>query len=773
MIGKTISHYKITEKLGEGGMGIVYKAQDLNLDRFVALKFLPSAITRDEESKKRFIQEAKSASALDHNNICSIYEINEIEDDQLFIAMAFYDGETLKQRIKNGPLEIDETINISIQIAEGLRKAHNKDIIHRDIKPDNIFITNEGDIKILDFGLAKISGESHLTQLGSTYGTISYMSSEQTTGGDVDQRSDIWSLGVVIYEMLTGKTPFKGEYEHAISYSIVNETPKAITEIRTELSDSIKSIVDKCLQKNRENRYQNMNDLLEDLKVIKEGSNPKITDPSIVKMNNIKPAYTYLGIFILLLAVAFYLVNPFTNDTDIIESIAILPLENLSGDSEQEYFVDGMTDALISKLAQISALRVISRTSIMQYKDVRKPIHEIAEELNVDALVEGTVLFDKNQIRITVQLIKAVPEQHLWASDYKRGLQNIFELQEEVARSIAKEINVTVTKEELLRLNSAKTVDPEVYELYLIGSQYSDKVTRDGLAKSIEYYNQALEIDSSFTMAYVGLAESYLQGAWRNEETLALFFGAAQKAIELDDSFSETHRLLALIKFWKEWDVLGAEKELQRALEINPNSAKARDLYCNVLIVQGRLDEAIIERVKSIELDPLSHAFHCNGCYTYFVAGEYDKAIELSSFTMEQFGSACSFEDIMIGASYNEKGIYEKAISVLTKRWKLSKDDLRVIAGLGRAYALSGQIDSAKQKLKELNEYGMNRNGKPEYYMSAIIQTALGDKDAALSSLEKSYEHREWPFPWIKVEQRFDPLRSDLRFEQLEHHLNF
>ncbi|MFC2083960.1 protein kinase [Bacteroidota bacterium] len=778
MIGETISHYKIVEKLGEGGMGIVYKAQDLKLDRFAALKFLPPSLTKNEESKERFILEAKAASALDHNNICAIYEIDETEDRQLFIAMAHYEGESLKQKIDKAPLNIDEAVDIAVQIAEGLAKAHENNIIHRDIKPDNIFITNDGVVKILDFGLAKVVGKSQLTQMGSTYGTIAYMSSEQTTGGKVDNRTDIWSLGVVFYEMLTGQRPFKGEYEHAISYSIVNEIPEAITSLRSEISKELDSIVEKTLKKNPEERYQSTGDFLSDLRA-ETKSTQKIgsTGESIIaKIPWLKRPYAYIGLLIIIVLMVLYLSNLFTGSSNEIQSIAILPLDNLSGDTEQEYFADGMTDALISELAQISALRVISRTSIMQYKGVKKPLQEIAGELNVDAIVEGTVLYDNDQIRITIQLIQANPEQHLWADDYKRDLRNIFELQEEVAKSIAHEINITVTPDEQIRLTSAGPVDPEVYKLYLKGYHYFDKATQEGYEKSIEYYNQVLEKDPNFAPAHLGMAESYLGMAFRGgftDDLRSKFDASAQKVLELDDSFSETHHMLAVIKTWVDWDPLVAEKELKRALELNPNSAKAHDLYCNVLILMGRLEEAVTEREKTFELDPLSHVFHCNGGFTYYIARSYDQAIHQAEMTSEQFGPACSSEDLVIGMSYNQKAMYENAISVLEKRISISNNDARLMAELAYAYALSDQRDKAEEILEKLNERGAKRLGRPYYYLSAFIQVAFGNKDEAFRLLEKSFEHKEFLYPWLPTDPRFDAIKSDPRYQQLLEYLDF
>ena len=780
MIGKTISHYKILEKLGQGGMGVVYKAEDIKLKRTVALKFLPSSFSSDKEAKQRLIHEAQSASVLDHLNICTIYEVGETEDGQVFISMAYYEGETLKDKIKKGSIPIDETINIALQICEGLAKAHKNEIIHRDIKPANIFITTDGIVKILDFGLAKSKGQTQLTKMGSTLGTVDYMSPEQANGTTVDKRTDIWSIGVVLYEMLTGQKPFDSQYEQAVIYSILNDEPEAPTGLRSGIPMELERITNKLLTKKPEERYQNISDVIVDLQALLSTS--KKMETTVFSKEKVKGKQFFRliwGIIITVLLigiVGLFLIKPWEITLNQIKSIAVLPLENISGDPEQEYFVDGLTDALISELAQISSLRVVSRTSIMQFKGVRKPIEEIANALNVDALVEGTVLYNNGEIRITVQLIKVNPEQHLWANDYRRDLKDIIELQDEAAKNIANEINITLTPDEEIRLSNSKQVNPEAYKLYLKGYYNADKSTMEGLERSISYYQKALGIDSNFVEVYIGLAEVYLQiGMWTGfqDEYLSKFNINAKKAIKMDESNSEIHFLNAMVKFWNDWDVYGAESELKRAIKLNPNSPKARDLYCNVLIVLGRFNEAKIEREKAIALDPLSHLISCNASYTYFAAHEYDKAIHRAEQTTEQFGPACAFEDLMIGASLNQKGNYNKAITVLEKRRALSKNDPRLLAELAYSYSLSGKEDQAKMLMKEFNNIGAKIQGHPYYFLSAIVLGGLGDKDKALDYLMKSYNAKEWFFPWVKVDPRLDVLKSNPKFDKIIAELNF
>ena len=769
MIGKTISHYKILEKLGGGGMGIVYKATDTKLDRTVALKFLPRHMLADKEAEQRFVSEAKAASSFDHPNICTIHEIGKTDDDQLFIVMAYYQGETLKKKIERGPFKIEEAIDIVSQVAEGLKRAHKKGIVHRDIKPANIFITNDGIAKILDFGLVKVSTQTQLTVIGTTMGTVGYMSPEQTKGEEVDHRTDIWSLGIILYEMVTGKSPFKGEYDQAIMYSILNENPQPITGLRTGVPMELERIVNKILIKNQEERYQNIADILVDLKNIKKeyetSTSTSKTVTATSRPKNIIQIISGVFILVFLAVILYFLFRPETVER--IDSIAVLPLENLSGDPEQEYFVDGMTEAIITELSKIGALRVISRTSIMQYKDVKKSLSSIANELNVNSILEGSVIQSEGQVRITVQLIGLSPERHLWANNYDRDLTGFLSLSAEVATEIAREIKISLTPEEKGRLTVIRKVNPEANRLYLRALYQMNKSTiKEATLKSIKYLNQALEIDPNFALAYVGLADAYLRynntGYSSYEDILPKVKSAINKALEIDSTLGEAYGILSDIRFRENLDWIEREGTLQKVIELNPNSVDSHIDYSSFLSSLGRHQEALAELKIAQQLDPLSEDLDIFAARRYFSARLYDEAIESFLFALELEPDDINYK-WWLAQAYLHNGMYEKAIEEFLSR-KVKSPETNW--ALGYTYAVAGYPEKATEILNYLLEKEKQTYVPAKYI--ARIYIALGDKDKAFEWFDKTGRIGS-----IKNDPMLDPIRDDPRFQIFVERMNF
>ena len=563
MIGKSISHYRVTEKLGAGGMGEVYRAHDERLDRDVALKVLPAGLLADEPARKRFRKEALMLSKLNHPNIATVHDFDTQEGVD-FLVMEYVAGTTLAEKLAGRALPEKEVARLGTQMAAALEEAHEQGVVHRDLKPGNVMVTPKGQAKVLDFGLAKlVRPESEtavtesLTETPAAAGTFPYMAPEQLRGETVDARTDLHALGVLLYEMATGQRPFPEAQGPRLIDAILNTAPVPPSRFQPRLSTELERIILKCLEKEPENRYQSAQEIGVDLRRL--GSSPSVSavrEPIASRIPWQRAGVASLAV-VAFLAVLFALnvgglrerlLGPPTPGR--IESLAVLPLENISGDPQEDYFADGMTDALIDELAQIGALKVISRTSVMQYKGVKKPLPEIGRELDVDAVVEGSVLRAEGQVRITAQLIEAATDRHLWSKSYQRDMRDVLALQSEVAQAIAREIKIAVTPEEKMRLASARTVNPEAYQLYLIGRFYWNRRSEEGFKNAIDHFQRAIEIDPAFAPAYTGLADSYiLLGTWGFvpfKEANPIAKAAAQKALEIDESLAEAHASLGL-----------------------------------------------------------------------------------------------------------------------------------------------------------------------------------------------------------------------------------
>ena len=768
MIGQTISHYTVLEKLGEGGMGVVYRAHDTKLDRDVALKFLPREFTRDREAKERFVREAQAASSLDHLNICDIHDIGETDDGQLFIVMTFYEGETLKSRIAKGQLRIEEAVDLAIQVAQGLQKAHERGIVHRDIKSANVMITSDGVAKIVDFGLAKLSGRSAMTKIGTTVGTASYMSPEQARGEPVDHRTDIWSLGVVMYEMITGQLPIKSEYQEAIVYSILNETPAPLTALRSGVPMELERIVNKCLEKSPAGRYQHMDELFVDLKALK-----KSLDTGQITQGVGAPAYTtnkkwlFYGIVAFIFVAVFlgviYLLLP---TREVLDSVAVLPLENRSGDPNQEFFCDNMTDAVIAELQKIKSLRVISWTSVRKYKKSEKSLPEIARELGVKAVVEGAVSREADTVRITVQLIQASPEKHLWANMFDRSTKNIHALQSEVARAITGEIKVVVTPDEQARLAANYQVNPAAHELYLKGKFFAEKGEKNDLKKALEYFNSAITIDSNYALAYSGLALVFKYyadlGYLSPEEASPNVEQAATVALQKDSTLAEAHVLLGDKRFWYDWDTQAASKQFRIAIELNPGSSFAHDRYSRFLSLTGSIEAGIAENKRAQELDPLSMNIKETLSEIYYKdAHQFDKAIAVCKEILEMDPQHFMAYENM-GLTYLLQNKYAQALEVFREYERLWPEDIYNKYHFSLAYARMGDRARGGEYARQI----LNDTAKTYFplYSLAILYTQLGQKDRAMECLDKAIQKHELYLIQAKLNPYFDPLRSDPRF---------
>ena len=781
--GARLGPYEILARLGAGGMGEVYRARDTRLGREVAVKVLPSSVSTDPDRLSRFEQEAHAASALNHPNILAIYDVGK-EGRTSYVVSEFLEGETLRDRLAGAALPARKAIEYGIQIADGLAAAHEKGIVHRDLKPENLFVTRDGRVKVLDFGLAKLtrpelSSEPVTeaptltpgTEPGVIMGTVGYMSPEQVRGQPADHRADIFSLGAILYEMLSGKRAFSGDSAVETLNAILTEEPAELSRPGPGFSSGIRRIVSRCLEKNPEERFQSARDLAF---ALREAASDSATASSDVAPSRLlsrrMPWFLSLGVGLSALLVWLVATNPGELRERIlgrtmvgrIESIAVLPLKSLSGDREQEYFADGMTEAVISNLARIRALRVISGTSTMQYKGTRKRLPAIARELDVDAVVEGSVLRSGEKVRVTVMLIQAPADKLLWSRNYERALRDVLTLQNEVAQAITREIEVRVSPGEKARLAWNRPVDPGVYDAYLRGRHYASQFGKEAWQKAISYFENAIKGAPTYAPAYVGLAECYTDlhifGDLPAEVALPKAKEAALRALALDESLAEAHVALGLTLVLA-WDWRRAGEEFERALELKPGDPKGHSAYADYLAITGQIGEFVSEKKKARELDPNSVRRVIDLGEAYFTAGDYDRAIGQLRLALELRPDE-TFAHTTLGLAYLGKGMYEQAIAEM--RLGFFPDGS---AELAYAYAVSGKRSEARKILERRIAKWAQGEGSPVDI--ALIYAGLGENDQAFEWLERAFAQHDGGVVIIKAEPSFVPLRSDPRFEDL------